>query len=206
MSVEFRPRKLGEYANIARKRKWLILLPTIAIGMSIAYAVYRLPDVYESVTLIVVKPSTLPNTVVPTVTEETLTRELTSISQVVTSRSSLQPLMEKYDLYQCECWRGEPMELLIDQMRKQIKVEVNTTRNEITNGFNITYRGRDPKTTQAVASELASKYVDEQTKSTINGGASAKQFIEEQVRQAKEELEIIDGQRLKYLHENINNL
>src|SRR5256714_6254491 len=206
MSVEFRPRKLGEYANIARKRKWLILLPTIAIGLSIAYAVYRLPDIYESVTLIVVKPSTLPNTVVPTIAEETLTRELTSISQVVTSRSSLQPLMEKYDLFHDERLRGEPMELLIDQMRKQIKVEVNTSRNEITNGFNITYRGRDPKSTQAVAAELASKYVDEQTKGTVNAGTSAKQFIEEQVRQAKEELDAIDTDRLKYLQQNMNNL
>jgi polysaccharide chain length determinant protein (PEP-CTERM system associated) len=206
MSVEFRPRKLGEYANIARKRKWLILLPTVAIGLAIAYAVYRLPDVYESVTLIVVKPSTLPNTVVPTVTEETLTRELTSISQVVTSRSSLQPLMEKYDLYHDERLRGEPMELLIDQMRKQIKVEVNTTRNEITNGFNITYRGRDPQSTKTVAAELASKYIDEQTKGTVNRGTSAKQFIEEQVRTAKEELDTIDTQRLTYLQQNMNNL
>ena len=206
MSVEFRPRKLGEYANIARKRKWLILLPTVAVGLAIAYAVYRLPDVYESVTLIVVKPSTLPNSVVPTVAEETLTRELTSISQVVTSRSSLQPLMEKYDLYHEERLRGEPMELLIDQMRKQIKVEVNTTRNEITNGFNITYRGRDPKSTQIVAAELASKYIDEQTKGTVNAGTSAKQFIEEQVRTAKEELDAIDTQRLTYLQQNMNNL
>jgi polysaccharide chain length determinant protein (PEP-CTERM system associated) len=206
MSVEFRPRKLGEYANIARRRKWLILLPTVAIGLSIAYAVYRLPDIYESSTLIVVKPSTLPNTVVPTVAEETLTRELTSISQVVTSRSSLQPLMEKYDLYHEERLRGEPMELLIDQMRKQIKVEVNTTRNEITNGFNITYRGRDPKSTQIVAGELASKYIDEQTKGTVNRGTSAKQFIEEQVRTAKEELDTIDNQRLAYLQQNMNNL
>lgn len=206
MSVEFRPRTLGEYANIARKRKWLILLPTIAIGMAIAYAVYRLPDVYESVTLIVVKPSTLPNSVVPTITEETLTRELTGISQVVTSRSSLQPLMEKYDLYHEERLRGEPMELLIDQMRKQIKVEVNTSRNDITNGFNITYRGRDPKSTQSVAAELASKYIDEQTKGTVNAGTSAKQFIEEQVRTAKEELDTIDNQRLTYLQQNMNNL
>ena len=206
MSVEFRPRKLGEYANLARKRKWLILLPTVAIGLAIAYAVYRLPDVYESVTLIVVKPSTLPNSVVPTVTEETLTRELTSISQVVTSRSSLQPLMEKYDLYHEERLRGEPMELLIDQMRKQIKVEVNTSRNDITNGFNITYRGRDPKSTQIVAAELASKYIDEQTKGTVNRGTSAKQFIEEQVRTAKEELDAIDNQRLTYLQQNMNNL
>jgi len=206
MSVEFRPRKLGEYANIANKRKWLILLPTLAIGLAIAYVVYRLPDIYESVTLIVVKPSTLPNSVVPTISEETLTRELTSISQVVTSRSSLQPLMEKYDLYREERRRGEPMELLIDQMRKQIKVEVNTSRNDITNGFNITYRGRDPKSTQIVAAELASKYIDEQTKGTVNAGTSAKQFIEEQVRAAREELDAIDNRRLTYLQQNMNNL
>src|SRR5437588_6122278 len=206
MSVEFRPRKIGEYFDIGRRRKWIILLPTIAVGLAIAYVVYRLPDIYESTTLIVVTTSTLPNTVVPTITEETLTRELTSISQVVTSRSSRQPLMEKYDLYKDERLRGEPMELLIDQMRKQIKVEVNTTRNEITNGFNITYRGPDPKSTQAVAAELASKYIDEQTKGTVNAGTSAKQFIEEQVRQAKEELDQIDTQRLGYLQKNMNNL
>ncbi|MGZ8842901.1 MAG: GumC family protein [Pyrinomonadaceae bacterium] len=206
MSVEFRPRKIGEYLDIVRKRKWLILLPTIAVGLAIAYVVYRLPDIYESTTLIVVKPSTLPNSVVPTITEETLTRELTSISQVVTSRSSLQPLMEKYDLYKDERRRGEPMELLIDQMRKQINVTVNTSNHEITNGFNITYRGRDPKSTQAVAGELASKYIDEQTKGTVNAGTSAKQFIEEQVRTAKEELDTIDTQRLNYLQQNVNNL
>lgn len=206
MSVEFRSRKIGEYFDIVRKRKWLILLPTIAVGLAISYVVYRLPDVYESTTLIVVTTSTLPNSVVPTITEETLTRELTSISQVVTSRSSLQPLMEKYDLYKDERRRGEPMELLIDSMRKQIKVEVNTSNHEITNGFNITYRGRDPKSTQAVAAELASKYIDEQTKGTVNAGTSAKQFIEEQVRQAKEELDSIDTQRLTYLQQNMNNL
>jgi polysaccharide chain length determinant protein (PEP-CTERM system associated) len=206
MSVEFRQRRISEYARIALKRKWLIILPMIAIGLAIAYVVFRLPDVYESSTLIVVKPSTLPNSVVPTMTEENLTRELTSISQVVTSRSSLQPLLEKYDLYHDERLRGEPMEMLIDAMRKQIKVEVNTSRNEITNGFNITYRGRDPKSTQAVAGELASRYIDEQTKGTVNAGASAKQFIEDQVTNAKQELDDIDKRRLDYLNQNMNNL
>src|SRR5438067_2963644 len=206
MSTEFRTRKIGEYFDIVRRRKWLIILPTLAMGFAISYVIYRLPDIYESTTLIVVKPSTLPNSVVPTIEEETLTRELASISQVVTSRSSLQPLVEKYDLYKDERLRGEPMELVIDSMRKQIKVEVNTSNHEITNGFNITYRGRDPKSTQAVAAELASRYIDEQTKGTVNAGTSAKQFIEEQVRQSKEELDTIDTQRLKYLQQNMNNL
>ena len=60
MSVEFRQRKPGEYLKILRKRKWLIILPVIAIATAVAWVVYRLPNVYESSTLIVVKPSTLP--------------------------------------------------------------------------------------------------------------------------------------------------
>lgn len=102
MSVEFRQRKPSEYLKILLRRKWLIILPLIAVASAVTWVVYRLPDVYESVTLIVVKPSTLPNSVVPTITEDSLTRQLTSINQVVTSRSSLEPLVEKYNLYASE--------------------------------------------------------------------------------------------------------
>jgi len=206
MSVEFRQRTPGEYAKIAWKRKWLIILPAIAIATAVSWVVYQLPDLYESSTLIVVKPSTLPNSVVPTATEDSLTREINSIAQVVTSRSSLEPLIEKFDLYKAERQRGEPMEMLVEYMRKSIKVAVNTSRNDITNGFNITYRGRNAKTTQAVTAELASKYIDEQTKNTINSTSSAKQFIDQQVNQTKEELDAVDKARLDFMQKNVGNL
>ena len=111
MSVEFRQRRPSEYLKIIRRRKWLIILPIIAVTSAVAWVVYRLPDVYESVTLIVVKPSTLPTTVVPTITEDSLTRQLTSIAQVVTSRSSLEPLVNQYELYKPERLRGVPTHL-----------------------------------------------------------------------------------------------
>jgi polysaccharide chain length determinant protein (PEP-CTERM system associated) len=206
VSVEFRQRKPSEYLKIIRRRKWLIILPIIAVTSAVSWVVYRLPDVYQSVTLIVVKPSTLPTGVVPTITEDSLTRQLTSIAQVVTSRSSLEPLVNQYELYKPERLRGEPMELIIDMMRKDINVEVNTSRNDITNGFNITYRGRDPKTAQAVTMELASKYINEQTKNTVNSTNSARQFIDQQVRQTKEELDAIDKQRLDFMQKNVGNL
>jgi polysaccharide chain length determinant protein (PEP-CTERM system associated) len=206
MSVEFRQRRPGEYAKIVWKRKWLIILPAIAIATAVSWVVWQLPDLYESSTLVVVKPSTLPNSVVPTITEDSLTRQINSIAQVVTSRSSLEPLITKYELYKTERQRGEPMEMLIDYMRMSIKVEVNTSRNDITNGFNITYRGRNAKTTQAVTAELASKYINEQTKSTINSTTSAKQFIDQQVNQTKEELDAVDHQRLDFMQQNVGNL
>lgn len=206
MSVEFRQRTPSEYAKIAWQRKWLIILPAIAVATSVAWVVYRLPNVYESSTLIVVTPSTLPTSVVPTVSEDNITRQLSGIAQVVTSRSSLEPIVEKYNLYQVERDRGEPMEVIIGKMRQAIKVEVNTSRNDITNGFNIAYRYRDPKTTQDVTAALASKYIDEQTKGSINSTTSAKQFIDNQTRQAKEELDAIDNKRLEFMQKNVGNL
>jgi polysaccharide chain length determinant protein (PEP-CTERM system associated) len=206
MSVEFRQRTPGEYLQIVRRRKWLIILPVIAITCAVAWVVYRLPDVYQSSTLIVVRPATLPNSVVPQVNEDSITRQLTSIAQVVTSRSSLEPLVMTYDLYKVERMRGEPMESVIAMMRRDIDVQVNTSRNDITNGFNISFKNRDPKTTQAVTAELASKYISEQTKNTVNAGTMAKEFIDNQVRQAQEELDAVDKRRYEFMTTNLGNL
>jgi polysaccharide chain length determinant protein (PEP-CTERM system associated) len=206
MSVEFRQRKPSEYLKILQRRKWLIILPAIAISTAVAWVVYRLPDVYESTTLIVVKPSTLPTSVVPTVGEDNITRQLNGIAQVVQSRSSLEPLVEKYELYKTERLRGEPMERLIDLMRKDINVNVNTSRNDITNGFNISYRYRDPRVTQAITQELASKYISVQTNNTVVSTAAARQFMDNQVSQARTALSEVDKQLLDFKTQHVGNL
>jgi polysaccharide chain length determinant protein (PEP-CTERM system associated) len=206
MSVQFRQRTPGEYLKILQRRKWLIILPVIAVATAVAWVVFRLPDVYESSTLIVVKPATLPDSVIPTITEDSLTRQLSSIAQVVTSRSSLEPLVQKYELYAKERQRGEAMESVIAMMRRDIDVQVNTSRRDITDGFDIKYRYRDPKVTQAVTSELASKYINVQTANTVNSTTAAKQFIDAQVAQTKEELDKIDQKRLDFMQQNLGSL
>jgi polysaccharide chain length determinant protein (PEP-CTERM system associated) len=206
MSVQFRQRTPSEYLKILNRRKWLIILPVVAVATAVAWVVFRLPDVYESTTLIVVKPSTLPASVTPTMTEDTLSRQLSSIAQVVSSRSSLEPLVEKYELYKIERERGEPMEAVVAMMRRDINVEVNTSRHDITDGFDIKYRYRDRKITQAVTAELAGKYISEQTSTTINATTAAKNFIDAQVRTTKEELDAIDGKRLQFMQANLGTL
>src|ERR1044071_8846429 len=206
MSVDFRQRRPSEYLKILRRRKWLIILPTIAIATAVAWVVIKLPDVYQSTTLIVVKPSTLPTSVVPSSAEDNLTRQLASISQVVTSRSSLEPLVEKYDLYKIERMRGEPMESVVNMMRDNIKVNLNTSRNDITNGFDISFRYRDPKTTQAVTAELAGKYISVQTQNTVVSTASARQFMTNQVNQARASLAEVDKQILDFKSQHVGEL
>jgi polysaccharide chain length determinant protein (PEP-CTERM system associated) len=206
MSVEFRQRKPSEYIRILQRRKWLVILPVVAITTAVAWVVYKLPNVYQSTTLIVVRPSTLPTGVVPTINEDSLTRQLTSITQVVTSRSSLEPLVDKYDLYRAERSRGEAMESVIGTMRDDIKVEVNTSRNDITNGFNISFRYRDPKLAQAITSELAGKYISAQTNNAVTSSAAALAFMNNQVNQAREALAEVDKRLLEFKSNNVGKL
>src|SRR5215207_344930 len=206
MSVEFRQRKPSEYLRILQRRKWLIILPAIAITTAVTWVVYRLPDIYESTTLIVVRPSTLPKSVVPSVEEDNLTRQLAGINQVVTSRSSLEPLVVAHDLYRIERSRGEPMEGVISMMHRDIDVKINTSRNDITNGFNISFRYPDPKAAQLITSQLAAKYINVQTTNNLNSTQAARNFMDQQVSKAREELSAVDKQRLDFMSTHVGNL
>src|ERR671927_2007644 len=110
MSVEFRQRTPAEYGRILWRRKWLILLPAVAITFAVAIVVWRLPDVYQSSTLLAVKPSSVPSTIAPQLSDEDLTIRLNNISLQVLSRSTLEPLIIGNNLYAPERQRGEPMD------------------------------------------------------------------------------------------------
>lgn len=206
MSVDFRQRKPSEYLNILRRRKWFVILPVIAITTAVAWVVIRLPNIYESTTLIVVRPSNLPQGVVPTITEDSITRQLAAINQVVTSRSSLEPLVDRYELYKTERLRGLPMESVIERTRDDIDVTVNRSRNDMTHGFNISFRYRDPRVAQAVTAELASKYINFQTEEAVHSSVAAKTFFDNQVSQAREALAAVDKQREEFMAGNVGKL
>jgi polysaccharide chain length determinant protein (PEP-CTERM system associated) len=207
MSVNFRQRTPGELAQMVWRRKWMILLPTLAVAVAVAYVVWRLPNVYESTTLLTVRPASITTSAVPQLSDSDLTIRINNIGQEVTSRSTLEPLIERYGLYALERRRGESMDALVERMRtKDIKVTLNTSRNEVTNGFFLSFHGPEPRTTQAVAEALASKYVSTQTEAAGQESKLTKEFFTDQLNKAKETLDEIDKRRLEFMQHNIDSL
>jgi polysaccharide chain length determinant protein (PEP-CTERM system associated) len=207
MSVDFRQRTPVELARMVWRRKWLILLPTAAVAVAVAYVVWRLPNVYESTTLLTVKPASIITGNVAQLSDSDLTLRINNISQEVTSRSVLQPLIERYGLYARERARGASMEALVERMRtRDLKITLNTSRNEITNGFFLAFRGAEPRTTQAVTEALARKYVDAQAKTAGEEATLTKEFFADKVAQQKEKLEEIDTRRLNAMRQNLSSL
>jgi uncharacterized protein involved in exopolysaccharide biosynthesis len=144
--------------------------------------------------------------VVPSLSDNDLSLRLNNINQVVQSRSSLEPLVVKYSLYQREQQSGEPMELIVDRMRKDIVVDIEHGRDDNVPSFRVSFRAREPQIAQAVTGELASKYVNAQTEGATREGEQTKEFFDEQLQEAKKQLDDIDRQRLQYMQNNVGHL
>lgn len=207
MSVEFRQRTAGEFFQMLKRRKWLILLPVITMTAAIGYVVYKLPSVYESKTLLTIKPPTISDIVVKSLTNDDISARLQTINQEVLSRNSLEPMITKYDLFRLERNAGTPMELIIEKMQKNIVMEVEKSEDQTkVSGFSIKYRDRTPEAARNVAGEIASKYVNAQVIASTQTAEVTKEFLETQKAQKKGELDRIEQERLGIMMQNVETL
>lgn len=206
MSVEFRQRAIGEYLKILKRRKWLILLPLLTMTIAVGYVIYHLPSMYESKSLLTLKPPTISATVIQSLSTEDLSQRLQTISQEVKSRSSLEPMVVKYQLYENERNAGMPMEKVIEKVYNDIDIKLERTDEEKVAAFSVSFKYLVPKAAQNVTSELASKFVNAQTMSQTQRAESTKEFIEEQVDSAKSTLDALEKQRLEIMMQNVETL
>jgi len=207
MSVEFRQRTAGEIFQMLKRRKWLILLPVITMTAAIGYVVYKLPSVFESKTLLTIKPPTISGKVVQSLTDEDFSQRLQTINQEVLSRNSLEPMVTKYDLFKLERNAGMPMELIIEKMQKNIVIEVEKSEDQTkVAGFSIKYRDRTPESARNVAAEIASKYVNAQVIASTQTAEVTREFLETQKAQKKSELDQIEQERLGIMMQNVDTL
>ncbi len=207
MSVEFRKRSPGEYVQMLNHRKWQIVLPTLAVFLAVAWVVRSLPNFYESTTFLTLKPPTISEKVSPSLASEDLSQRLESINQTVLSRSSLEPMITKYNLFQTERASGMPIELVVEKMRKNITVDPEKSDEERkTFGFHLTYLDRSPELAQKVAAELAGRYVNLQKTESTQSAETTRKFIDAQLENARNNLSVLENQRLHIMQQNVETL
>lgn len=206
MSVEFRQRSASDFWRMLKRRKWLILLPVMTMTTAIGYVVYKLPSVYESKTVLTVKQATISQKVVDSLADTNLAQRIETIKQDVMSRTSLQPMIAKYKLFELERDAGVPTELIIDKMRKNINVELEKTEGEKLAAFKISYRDRTPEAARNVTAELASKYVNQQVIDSTEIAKDTEKFIEKELEQRKAALDNLEKQRLDIMMQNVETL
>ncbi|MBX7170503.1 MAG: hypothetical protein K1X72_06055 [Pyrinomonadaceae bacterium] len=206
MAVEFRQRTAGEFLQMLKRRKWHLMLPTIAIAVAVGYVVSHLPSAYESKTLLTLKSPTISDKVVQPLSEEDLSQRLNQMSQEILSRTILEQLINKYKLYESEKAQGMPMELIVEKMYKNVKVEPEKGDDGKVTSFRLSYRDKTPENARSVAAELAAKYVNQQITRSVEIATKTQDFIDGQLNDAKASLDAIEKQRMGIMTQNIETL
>ena len=192
--ANFRVRTPAEYLRMLWRRKFFVVVPTIIVAITLAYAIYRLPNVYKSETMILVEQSKVNTNVVAQPTQIDITSRLGTIKNLVTSRTGLKEIIDNFGLFRELKAINTPEEVLLDEMRKRIDLQVRNT-GAGANAFVIQFRGSDPETVKLVTSDLATRFINANTDATVIETKRLQDQIEEQLSQRKKQLEAIEAER-----------
>jgi len=115
-------------------------------------------------------------------------------------------MIEKFRLYEAERASGVPAENIVDRMRDNILVQPEKADNEKVVGFRINFRDRSPEKAQALTAELAKKYVTAQTVESTRSAETTREFINNQLAQAKSNMDALEKERLNVMLRNVETL
>ncbi len=196
--ASFRVRTPAEYLRILWRRRYYIFVPFVIVSATLCYVIYRLPNIYESSTLIIVDPPKVSQPYVQPVNQVDFATRLGVIQQHVTSRTELEGIIEMFNLYPELRRANLPRELILEEMRKHIKLSVRSVGGS-NNAFTISFLNTNPVIAQSVTRELATRFINANSEDTIRRIRSTNDQIENRIADLKKQLEETEAKRNEYL-------
>ena len=123
-----------------------------------------------------------------------------TISQEITSRSSLEAMIKEFNLY-VKMRANLPMEDVVDVMREK-HIQIGQDRGDI---FKVSYQGADPKKVLRVTNALGAKFIEENLRFREERASETSAYIQDELRMSKAALDkkeaVMRDYKLQYYNE-----
>ena len=196
-----REMSIDDYLAIARRRKWLLVIPAIILPIIAYTASLFIADVYTSRTLVLVEQQKVPDTIVQSVVGEDIAQRLATMQEQILSRSRLQPIIEKFGLYQGGA-NSMHMEDKVEALRAAITIEpvrsLTGPRGGAMPGFFITFTAGNAQLAQRVCAEITSMFIEENLKAREQRSIGTTEFLANQLTEAKRKLDETDAKMAEF--------
>jgi polysaccharide chain length determinant protein (PEP-CTERM system associated) len=193
-------RTLGteDYLIILKKRWWIVAIPAVIFAIAGFVTTYFVTPIYTSQTLVLIEQQKVPEGYVKPVVSEDLNARLASMQEQILSRSRLQPIIERFNLYGGQ---GMGMDARIDKVRKDIAIkpiESQIARTGGLPGFFISFQARDAHTAQQVCGEITSLFISENLHAREQSAEGTMEFLKQQLADAKRSLDEQDAKMANF--------
>lgn len=183
---------LQDYVGILKRRFWLILVSALlflGVGIGLTYVI---SPQYVSQTLVLIEQQKVPeNYVMPVVTED-LSSRLASMREQILSRSRIEPIIEKFNLY---AGHDINMDDRVEMTQKAIgiaSIPPGPSSHGMP-GFYITFKAQDAHIAQQVCGEITSLFVSENLNAREQSAEGTTDFLKQQLADAKVKLDDQDA-------------
>lgn len=171
---------LNQVIDILLRRKALIATSLLlAISLGILFYFYQ-PKTYQGTALLSYQQQSINPTQMSPDEQASIQNIVSTLSEIVTSRTSLEKIITNEDLYSNQ--RDQlPMEDVILSMRKNITI----TPSRRGDTFIVTYDYRDPQKVAKVTNALASAFIEENMKYREEKATETSTYTKDELEMAK---------------------
>ena len=183
---------MQDYADMLKRRYRLILICTVLLlsfGIGISHT---LTPQYMSQTLVLIEQQKVPEDYVKPVVNEDLGARLASMREQILSRSRIEPIIERFNLYSGSKYS---MDDRVDLTRKAIGITPISPGQSSRGmpGFYITFKAQDAHTAQQVCGEITSLFISANLSAREESAEGTTDFLRQQLADSKRNLDEQDA-------------
>ena len=183
---------MKDYAEILKRRYKLILACTVLLLAAGIILSHTLPPQYMSQTLVLIEQQKVPEDYVKPVVNEDLSGRLASMREQILSRSRIEPIIERFNLY---AGNKYTMDDRVDITRKAIGINPIPSGQSPRGmpGFYITFKAQDAHTAQQVCGEITSLFISANLSAREESAEGTTDFLKQQLADSKRNLDEQDA-------------
>lgn len=183
---------LSDVKRILRRRWWIPVSTAIVFGIAGLAAALVLPKKYTSSTLVLIEQPAVPKDVIKPVITDDLNQRMASMKAQILSRSRLELIINKFDLYEKDRAR-HPMDDLVEKLKASIEVEliqpIAGAANREPPGFNVSVTFDNALLAQHICQEITSMFMEQNATIRVTMSNKTTEFLTQQVNEAKAKLD-----------------
>jgi len=212
--MEPKAKTINDYLDIAKRRKWSLIIPAIVVFLGACIVARVLPSIYKSTATVLIEEQGVPVDFVRTTVTSYAEQRLQSIYQRIMSFSRLQEMIDNFKLYP-DLKKRWTIDQIVEKMREDITLELTGSdllgkstrrRNENAVAFTISYEGKDPMTVQQIVDKISYLFLDENIRVREKQSTDTLQFIKREMDRINENLIELDAKMAVLKREHINEL
>jgi uncharacterized protein involved in exopolysaccharide biosynthesis len=204
----------GDYLNIFKRHKYLVIIPAVILIAVSAIVAYTLPATYKSEGLILIEAQEIPDDLVKSTVTSYADQRIEIIKQRIMTTSNVMDIVNKYNLYP-DVRKKSPASVVVGLFRENMAVEMveaNVTdprsgrSKRASIAFNVSFLDKSPQLAQQVANELVTKFLTENVRTRTERATETQTFLGEEAKKFQRKIQELEKKIAEFKDEYSDSL